>query len=255
VEGGFCRFRDCDDGAVYRALDRDPMGHAAMGRGPNEESVGKDNILGPKMIATPAIFKRMAASQADLEAQADRLKDMLKNEDGLSQLGDQISIEVTKEGIRIEIADNDEGTIFDLGSSNLKPRLIRALEILGKEYAHLPSPVVIEGHTDSTPFGSESGMSNWELSTQRANEARKVLESAGLQADKVFMIRGYADRRPITDNSSEARNRRISMLLLSSQGLEMSFGTMDFHEAKAPNSNSDATLPAEPVTVATREKP
>jgi uncharacterized protein with GYD domain len=93
------------------------------------------------------------------------------------------------------------------------------------------------------------------LSTQRANEARKVLESAGLQADKVFMIRGYADRRPITDNSSEARNRRISMLLLSSQGLEMSFGTMDFHEAKAPNSNSDATLPAEPVTVATREKP
>jgi chemotaxis protein MotB len=233
---------------------RDPMGKAAMGRGPAEDQ-GKVNILGPKMIATPEIFKRMAASQADLEAQADRLKDMMKNEEGLSNLGDQISIEVTKEGIRIEIADNDKGTIFDLGSANLKPRLIRALEILGKEYSHLPSPVVIEGHTDSTPYGAESGMSNWELSTQRANEARKVLESAGLQEEKIFMIRGYADRRPITDNSSEARNRRISMLLLSSQGLEMSFGTMDVHEAKAPYTDSGTTPPAEPVTVATRGKP
>jgi chemotaxis protein MotB len=233
---------------------RDPMGKAAMGRGP-EEDQSKVNILGPKMIATPEIFKRMAASQADLEAQADRLKDMLKNEEGLSNLGDQITIEVTKEGIRIEIADNNEGTIFDLGSSNLKPRLIRALEILGKEYANLPSPVVIEGHTDSTPYGSDSGMSNWELSTQRANEARKVLESAGLQSEKIFMIRGYADRRPITANSAEARNRRISMLLLSSQGLEMSFGTMDFHEAKNPNTSGSATPPADPIVVATREKP
>jgi chemotaxis protein MotB len=234
---------------------RDPMGKAAMGRGPDQENAGKVNILGPKMIATPEIFKRMAASQADLETQADHLKEMLKKEEGLAALGDQISIEVTKEGIRIEIADNDEGTIFDLGSANLKPRLIRALEILGKEYSKLPSPVVIEGHTDSTPYGSGSGMSNWELSTQRANEARKVLESAGLQSEKIFMIRGYADRRPISANSAEARNRRISMLLLSSQGLEMSFGTMNFHEAEAPYIDSGTTPPAEPITVATRGKP
>ena len=241
---------------------RDPMGKAMMGRGPMMDD-GKERILGPKMIATPDIFKRMAASQSNLEQEADRLKKMLEDEDGLSQLGDQISIEVTKEGIRVEIAETDKEAIFELGSSNLTPRLVRALQILGKEYARLPAPVVIEGHTDSTPYGFSSGMSNWELSTQRANEARKILERAGLQSEKIFMIRGYADRRPITDNSSDARNRRISMLLLSSQGLEMSFGTMTANEAKSPatGSNVSGAIPTEtaniaaPINVATRETP
>jgi hypothetical protein len=69
-------------------------------------------------------------------------------------------------------------------------------------------------------------MSNWELSTQRANEARHIFESQGLSADKVFMIRGYADRKPLFEDTADPRNRRISMLLLSPDGLKIAQGNI-----------------------------
>jgi chemotaxis protein MotB len=242
---------------------RDPMGAALLGRG-DMEADGKERILGPMLITTPTIFKRMTAKQRNLEAEADRLKKMLEDTEGLTELKDQISVEITKEGIRIEIAEADDEAIFESGSSNLTPKLIRALEVLAKEYAKLPAPVVIEGHTDSVPYSGFSGMSNWELSTQRANEARKVLLGAGLQEEKIFMIRGYADRQPITDNPEDAKNRRISMLLLSSQGLEMNLGTLSIDDVNRANGtrisepevttegNVETHASPKPITVATR---
>jgi chemotaxis protein MotB len=248
---------------------REPMGRALLGAGPEQgENDGKDNVLGPKLVAVPSVFKRLVTTQADLEREADRLKEMMESQEGLAELGDQISVQVTKEGIRIEIAENDKDAIFEVGSANLTPRLIRALEILAKEFAKTRAPVVIEGHTDSTPYGGGSGMSNWELSTMRANESRKILERAGLQSDKVFMIRGYADRDPIAGDPADPRNRRISMLLMSSQGLEMSFGTLESHEATTPytvHGESPYAKPGEKVEgaapiqvvpdIATRGKP
>jgi chemotaxis protein MotB len=238
---------------------RDPQGVALLGAGPE---TSKDKVLGPKMVATPAVFKRMAANAADLEKSARELREMLKDKPGLKELGDQITIEVTKEGIRVEIVENDSSSIFEVGSSKLTPRLIRALEILAKEYAKLPSPVIIEGHTDSTPYASNSGMSNWELSTQRANEARHVLEHSGLQGEKVFMVRGYADRKPFAGDPADPRNRRISMLLLSSQGLEMNLGSMTEQDTKRDSAGGDEVVryseeipgSPEPVSVATRGK-
>ncbi len=235
---------------------REPLGRALLGRGPNEgPSNGKDNVLGPRLVATPSVFKRLATTQVDLEREADRLKDIMESKEGLAELGDQISIEVTKEGIRVEIAENDKDAIFEVGSSHLTPRLIKALEVLAVEFERTRAPVVIEGHTDSTPYGLASGMSNWELSTQRANEARKVLERAGLQSHKVFMIRGYADRDPIADDPADPRNRRISMLLMSSQGLEMSFGTIGEHEAKTPYSDQSETPEAIPDQIVEESTP
>ncbi|MBU0690606.1 OmpA family protein [bacterium] len=224
---------------------RDPLGRALLGKGPEHyQDSGKDNVLGPKLVAVPSIFKRLATTQADLEREANRLKEIIEQNPALTELGDQISVEVTKEGIRIEISENDKSTIFELGSSRLTPRLISALEVLAHEFSKTRAPVVIEGHTDSKPYTSASGMSNWELSTQRANEARKVLEGSGLPSEQVFMIRGYADRDPIADDPADPRNRRISMLLMSSQGLEMSLGTMTENEARQPGYDVEAT-PAE----------
>jgi len=212
---------------------RDPTGKALLGPG-KEVSQGKDRLLGPRMVAVPTIFKRYVANQKDLEKSAERLKEMLKKNDGLKELGDQISIEVTPEGLRVEINDTDKSAIFELGSSRLNSNLIRALEVLAGEYGKMRTPVIIEGHTDSKPYGAGSRMSNWELSTQRANEARRVLEGSGLHPDMVFMVRGYADRKPRTENPEDPQNRRISMLLLSSQGLEMNLGTLAEDDAKTP---------------------
>src|SRR6202008_3586852 len=100
--------------------------------------------------------------------------------------------------------------LFQSGSSQLSPKLKAALAVLAQEYRKHPQPIVLEGHTDNQPYSYHSAMSNWELSTQRANEARNVMEQSGLSAEKVFMIRGYADRRPRFDEPSDPRNRRIS---------------------------------------------
>ena len=232
---------------------RDPLGRALLGKGPERYlDSGKDNVLGPKLVAMPSVFKRLATTQADLEREADRLKEMIEKNPALTELGDQITVEVTKEGIRIEIAENDKDAIFELGSSKLTPRLINALEVLAKEFSKTRAPVVIEGHTDSTPYGSTSGMSNWELSTERANEARKILEKSGLRPDQVYMIRGYADRDPIAGDPTDPRNRRISMLLMSSQGLEMALGTMTEHEARKPGYDiEDSATPSEEMVIET----
>lgn len=235
---------------------RDPMGRALLGEGPMETvNDNKDNVLGPKLVAMPSVFKRLATTQADLEREADRLKEMITQNPALQELGDQITIEVTKEGIRIEISENDSSTIFEVGSSRLTPRLVAALEVLAKEFSKSRAPMVIEGHTDSKPYGSASGMSNWELSTQRANEARKVMETAGLPEEQVFMIRGYADRDPIGDDPADPRNRRISLLMMSSQGLEMSLGSMAENEAKAPPQSGDSSIETTTDEVVEEAKP
>ena len=141
---------------------------------------------------------------------------------------DQITIEVSHEGLLVEINAGEKATLFESGSSNLSPKLIEALKALAAEYQKVSNKLIIEGHTDAVPFSSD-GMSNWELSTQRANEARRVLEGAGLAEDKVLMVRGFADRRPRFDDPLDSRNRRISMLLVSDQGMDIALGKLSFY--------------------------
>jgi len=130
------------------------------------------------------------------------------------QFKDQIEMTVTAEGLRIELLESATGTFFDSGSvgpnENGKDLLVRLAQELGK----LPNKVSIEGHTDSKPFNGRADYGNWELSSDRANAARRLMQQSGLRVDQVTQVRGYADQRLRKPGEPlDPSNRRISVIV------------------------------------------
>ncbi|MCB9357369.1 MAG: OmpA family protein [Calditrichaeota bacterium] len=204
---------------------RDPTGKALLGAGPNQ---GMGGAQGKSIIRLPAVTQSFAMPDPALESEAEKLEELIAETEALQALEGQITIEVTHEGLRLEISEGDKEPLFESGSSDLSPELIRALQALTKEYKGLPNKLILEGHTDAAQFASGSDMTNWELSTQRANQARKIMEDSGLPQDQILMVRGFADRRPKFEDMMDARNRRISLLLVSNQGMDIALGKLSF---------------------------
>ncbi len=126
----------------------------------------------------------------------------------------QIEITVTQAGLRIELMEsNSADTFFPSGSATMKPTLVLALQLGAAELGELQNPLVVEGHTDGAVYG-DGHYSNWELSADRANAARRVLESAGIPPQRIAEVRGYADKRlRVPADPMAPQNRRISILL------------------------------------------
>jgi chemotaxis protein MotB len=156
----------------------------------------------------------VASATAALERAAERIKEQIKSIPGFKNLEDQIEVKVTAEGLRIELQEGGQDTFFDSGSAHVKSQTRQVLEVIAKELAALPQSLAIEGHTDATPFGRDRAYTNWELSADRANSARRIMEEAGLPASHVKAIRGFADtilRTP--DEPTNPRNRRVSIVV------------------------------------------
>jgi len=133
----------------------------------------------------------------------------------LQRLKDQVSIEITEDGLRIELLDKEGSSFFEVGSAQFKGETVPVLRTIASEIRTLPNPVVIEGHTDSRPFTVGSNRSNWELSTDRAHSARRLIESFTVRAEQIAHVRGYADRKlRYPEQSYDVRNRRISIVIL-----------------------------------------
>jgi chemotaxis protein MotB len=143
------------------------------------------------------------------------LQSAIRQVEGLNKLNGQIEMTVTSEGLRIELLESDKGTFFDSGSPDLNESGKETLIALAKELGGVPYKISIEGHTDSHPLvrrGGEYG--NWELSADRANVARRLMQQNGLRADQVTQVRGYADqklRKP--EAPLDPSNRRISLIV------------------------------------------
>jgi chemotaxis protein MotB len=134
-------------------------------------------------------------------------------EAGLTSIGDRIEIIQTTTGLRIELAEGTSGNeFFAMASSQMTPTMRKTLQIVSQELAPLRNPVIVEGHTDASQY---AGLyTNWELSAERANAARRVLEGAGLNAARVLEVRGMADRElRNAANPLDPRNRRITIFL------------------------------------------
>jgi chemotaxis protein MotB len=139
----------------------------------------------------------------------------LSTSEELSDLLDQITVEFVSEGLRIEMVESDRDVFFEIGTSHLKDKAEHLLASIGERLAKLPNRVVVEGHTDSRPYsGGTSGYSNFELSAERANSARRALILGGAADSAIDEIRGYADRR-LRDRNDPlgAVNRRISVIV------------------------------------------
>ena len=142
------------------------------------------------------------------------------------KLKDQIQITVTDEGVRIELLERPNGMWFENGRPDPQPILREVLKVLASEAGKLPNPISIEGHTDSTPFSDSTSYGNWELSSDRANAARRLMDNSGLRPEQVVQIRGYADQKLLKpDKPTDPANRRISILIQTVSNFEKSLTT------------------------------
>jgi chemotaxis protein MotB len=163
----------------------------------------------------PMKFVSRTAEEGQFRELAEKIEARLEGPDGLGTVAAQIEVVVTEEGLRIELIESEDGeTFFPFGSAALQPAAARALKIIGAQLTESSSsPIVVEGHTDSAPFGS-AGYSNWELSSDRAQAARRALTSAGISNARIQHVRGYADRHLRKPNDPlDPSNRRTSILL------------------------------------------
>jgi chemotaxis protein MotB len=153
-------------------------------------------------------------SKDNIDKLKDELEKTVRKSPDFAKLKDNIEITVTPEGLRVELLESAMGTFFQSGvampTDSGKDILVKLAQELGK----LPNKVSIEGHTDSKPFSSDKNYGNWELSTDRANMARRLMQANGLGANQVTQVRGYADQRlRKPDNPADPSNRRISLIV------------------------------------------
>jgi chemotaxis protein MotB len=144
----------------------------------------------------------------------EELEKSIKQMPDFEKLKNQVDMTVTPEGLRIELLETASGTFFDSGSSKPNVQGQELLVMLADQLGKLPNRISIEGHTDSKPYNGKGGYSNWELSADRANAARRLMQQKGLGGAQVTQIRGYADQRlRKPDAPLDASNRRISVIV------------------------------------------
>ena len=184
-----------------------------------QEAVGgyfKDPRGSAKVVGTNknGTGENIALKKEDMKKLKDELLQSIHHLDPLDKLKSQIEITVTAEGLRIELMESAKGTFFELGSAKPTPALIDLLKALSEELGKLPNKISIEGHTDSKPYNGGGNYDNWDLSSDRANEARRIMQSEGIQPGQVSQVRGFADQRlRLPQNPEDPSNRRISLIV------------------------------------------
>ena len=221
------------------------------------DPMGRANEFGSSIVpgdGAPAAAAQKLNLQKIVDLHRDRLtkvaedlREKLDNVPGLEGIKDKVEIELPAEGLRIQLLEDPDGVFFQTGSSELSERGREMLKLLGNELGKLPNAVRVEGHTDARPYSGRTAYSNWELSADRANAARRIMTANGLADAQIIQIRGLADRDLRTPNDPlSASNRRISIMVLLN---ETSKGTASLTPSAAPDSAAAAGVgPAAPAS-------
>ncbi len=150
----------------------------------------------------------------DMPKLKDQLEQKIREMRDFEKLKSHVEMTVTSEGLRIELTESAAGTFFDSGSTQLNADGRELLITLAEELGKLPNKLSIEGHTDSKPYATSGNYSNWELSTDRANAARRLVQANGIGPDQITQVRGFADQRlRKLDSPLDPSNRRISIIV------------------------------------------
>jgi chemotaxis protein MotB len=176
-----------------------------------KDPAGTSKKVGSNMAGSGDNFTLTKDNMPQLKEQLQKSIHQVANFDKLKS---QIDMTVTAEGLRIELLEAANGTFFESGSPNPTNTTVELLTTLAEELSRLPNKVTLEGHTDAKPYAGTASYSNWELSSDRANAARRLMQQHGLRADQVSQVRGYADQK-LRNNKDplEPANRRITLIV------------------------------------------
>ncbi|MGA2355620.1 MAG: flagellar motor protein MotB [Terriglobales bacterium] len=185
--------------------------------------VDKDTIG----VALAAAANAQAPKQDMAKLKAE-LQESIRSINDLEKLKKFIEMTVTDEGLRIELLESEGGTFFNSGSPVLNKNGQEIVSLLATQLGKLPNHISVEGHTDAKPFTGKGSYSNWELSADRGNAARRLMQQSGLRADQVSQVRGFADQRlRNSKNPLDPSNRRISIIVQYLSGAEKAGSSAD----------------------------
>ena len=156
----------------------------------------------------------LAINTNDMSSLKDKIEAAIKKSPDLEKLKDYVQMSVTGEGLRVELIESEHGMFFESGSAHPSALGEEMIGRLADELAKLPNELLIEGHTDAKPFVSRTDYSNWELSADRANAARRLMEKHGLPPGRIVQVRGFAAHNlRDKEHPEDASNRRISVIV------------------------------------------
>jgi len=190
------------------------------------------------------------AEMERLEKLKDRVDAALSGNAKLAAMKSQIRLDMTADGLRIQIVDENQRPMFASGSAIVQPYMRELLRLIGGVLSEVPNRLTLEGHTDSQPFpGGERGYSNWELSADRANASRRELIAGGLADDRVLRVQGLASSSLFDkDDPTSPVNRRISIIVMNREAEDRFFGRtgepVDISDPEPTNSQSAAAEPS-----------
>jgi chemotaxis protein MotB len=168
--------------------------------------------------------ENLPIDKQNVEKLKERIQKAIQNQTDLEKLAKQIEITITPEGLRIELIEDKNGTFFESGSAQLSATGQKLLGMIAGQLKALPNHLLLEGHTDAQPYSPSATYTNWELSADRANAARRLLQEDGLASGRISQVRGYADQMlRVKDNPLDPTNRRISLIV---QWLQSSANTL-----------------------------
>jgi chemotaxis protein MotB len=183
------------------------------------------------------------AELARLESLRTRVREQLASSQAMAPFASQIRLEMTADGLRIQIVDAEGRPMFENASAVVQPYMRELLRLIGGVLAEVPNRITLEGHTDATMFaGDQRGYSNWELSSDRANASRRELITGGLPGSRMLRVQGLADSRPLNGLApGDAANRRISIVVMNREAEDRFF---DRAPADEPSQAEPAPLPS-----------
>ena len=181
------------------------------GTGGKEAGAGKKGSLRSAQAAAAEDRKRFAELSRRVMAQIATSKELAK-------LAKHVRFVMTSEGLRIDLVDNADYSMFALGTTALEPEASDLIGLVARSVAQTQNPIMVRGHTDSVPYGDPRAMNNWMLSSGRAEATRRRLALSGIPEARFSRIEGVADREPlVTDAPGDPRNRRVAITLLYRQ--------------------------------------
>lgn len=194
------------------AYFKDPVGFMAAvhsGRAPFL-TPGVTNTSGDKGIQS-----RPSITEADDLARAKQsIERIVRTSPEFKKLENAVDVHLVDEGLQIDLIDGQQNLFFDSGSARVKPATRRLLIQISAQLSKLTNKLVIEGHTDKRPLSSRPGYTNWELSADRANAARTIMQGGGLKPDQIDQVRGYAATHPRNPDPYHYSNRRVSIIVM-----------------------------------------